>query len=75
VKHAVILCQPSAKSFNAAVARTYAAAVRASGDEVIVRNIYAMGYNPCLADQEIPRPEGFAPGADVVADADVFAFV
>lgn len=81
MKHAVILAHPASDSLNAAVAKAYAAAVRQGGDEVILRDLYAMGFDPCLKAEEIPGPGEPHFGADVVderallADVDVFAFV
>ena len=81
MKHAVIFAHPKADSFTAAVAETYAEAARGLGHEAVVRDLYRMGFDPCLKAEEIPTPEGFNVAADVAAeravldDADVFAFV
>lgn len=81
MKHAVILAHPAPKSLNAAIAQVYAEAVEACGDEVIVRDLYALGFDPCLKASEIPGPETPRFGADVEAersllgDMEVFAFV
>jgi NAD(P)H dehydrogenase (quinone) len=81
MKHAVIVSHPKAGSFNLAVARAYAAAAKAAGDEVVFRDLYRMKFDPCLRAEEIPDPEGFAPGPDIVAerdllkDVDVFVLV
>ena len=81
MKHAVILAHPDPKSLNAAIARTYAEAVRGLGDEVVERDLYAMRFDPCLKAAEIPGPKPPRFRADVVRervqleDVDVFAFV
>lgn len=81
MKHAVIFAHPKPDSFTAAVAETYAEAARALGHEAVVRDLYRMGFDPCLKAEEIPTPEGFKVAPDVAAeravldDADVFAFV
>ena len=81
MRHAVIVAHPSADSFNLTMARAYEAAAKALGHAVIVRDLYRLGFNPCLAADELPSAEGFHPGADVVserellADVDVFCFV
>ena len=81
MKHALIVAHPKAESFNLAVAGAYAEAARELKHEVVVRDLYRMGFDPCLKAEEIPAPEGFTPAEDVVAeravigDADVFAFV
>jgi NAD(P)H dehydrogenase (quinone) len=81
MKHAIILGHPNPESFTKAVAAEYEAAARGRGHEVVVRDLYDIGFDPRLGAEEIPRPAGFAPGADVaqeralLADVDVFAFV
>jgi len=81
MKHAIILAHPSRKSLNAAIAQTYGEAVERLGDEVIVRDLYAMRFNPCLRAAEIPGPKAPVFGVEVrreralLSDVDVFAFV
>jgi NAD(P)H dehydrogenase (quinone) len=81
VKHAVILAHPSRSSFNATVADTYVRAAEAADHEVVLRDLYAMGFQPCLGEGEIPRRGGFEAAADVqaerrlLADVDVFVLV
>jgi NAD(P)H dehydrogenase (quinone) len=81
MKHAIIVGHPNPKSFTRAVAAEYETAAQVRGDECIVRDLYAIGFDPRLGAGEIPRPGGFAPGVDVarerelLAGVDVFAFV
>lgn len=81
MKHALIIGHPSNKSFNASIAAAYEAAVRAAGDEIVVRDLYDMNFEPRLSNSEVPRPDGFFPAADaarereIIGGADVFAFV
>lgn len=81
MKHAVILAHPKPDSFCASLATYYAAAARELGHQAVVRDLYAMKFDPCLRAEEIPTPDGFFAGADVeaerklVEDADVFALV
>jgi NAD(P)H dehydrogenase (quinone) len=81
MKHAVIVSHPNPDSFTMAVARTYCAAVQALGHEAQLRDLYRMGFDPCLKADEIPSPKGFAARPDVqteralVGDAEVFVFV
>jgi len=81
MKHAVIIAHPNPKSLAGLVGKTYADAVGDLGQTVIVRDLYAIGFDPCLKASEIPKPSGYAFGADVLAereqlaDVDVFAFV
>ena len=81
MKHAIILAHPSRKSLNASIAQAYRKAVEHIGDEVIVRDLYAMRFDPCLKAAEIPGPKApvFRPEVrrerELLADVDVFAFV
>ncbi|WP_293900279.1 NAD(P)H-dependent oxidoreductase [Phenylobacterium sp.] len=57
MKHAIVLAHPSRKSFNAEIARTYREVVERLGDETILRDLYAMRFDPCLKAAEIPGPK------------------
>lgn len=80
-KHALIVGHPNENSFTLSVARVYAEAVGDLGHTVVIRDLYRLGFDPRLQDGEIPRPSGFAAGADVqaeraaIGDADVYVFV
>ncbi len=79
-KHAIIVGHPRTESFTLSAARVYTEAVEELGHTVIVRDLYRLGFEPRLQDEEIPRPAGFAAASDVaeeralIAEADVFAF-
>jgi NAD(P)H dehydrogenase (quinone) len=81
MKHAIVLAHPNPSSFNAAVAKSCEAALVAAGHEVVIRDLYAMDFDPRLKAGEIPGAPGFAPGDDVrreralLADISAFAFV
>jgi NAD(P)H dehydrogenase (quinone) len=81
MKHAVIVAHPNFSSFTMSVAKTYCEAAGARGHDVILRDLYRMNFAPCLEVAEIPKPGGFLPGPDVVAErellaqVDVFAFI
>jgi NAD(P)H dehydrogenase (quinone) len=81
MKHAVVFAHPNPASLTAQAAGAYVEAARALGHEVLLRDLYAMGFDPCLKTGEIPGPAGFAPADDVVAErarlagVDVFALV
>lgn len=80
MRHAVIIAHPNPKSFTHSVARAYAAAVVAQGHTVFERDLYAMGFDPCLKREEIPTGESYRTAPDAaaerqaLADIDVFAF-
>lgn len=52
LKHAVIVCHPAEESFTMAVAKRYADTVAARGQEVVVRDLYRIGFDPILHDAE-----------------------
>ncbi len=80
MKHAIIVAHPSPSSFTLAASNAYAAAAHNRGHQVIVRDLYRIGFDPCLAADEIPSAGGVLAHDDVkaervlIGDADVFAF-
>lgn len=80
IRHVVILGHPSTQGFNHAVVDRYCETVRANGQEVVVRDLYALNFDPCL---RIDRRPGHATGmsADVaheiglLREADAIVFV
>lgn len=81
MRHAVIFCHPRANSFTASVADAYARAAMGLGHKIVKRDLYRMGFDPCLKAGEMPFSTDFKPGNDVLeerkilADCDVFALV
>ncbi len=79
MKHALVIAHPREQSFTASVAGAYAEACAALGHTTVIRNLYRIGFDPCLKSGELPVVESFEPAADVVAernllgDCDVFA--
>lgn len=71
MKHAIILAHPKPDSFCASIARTARETLLALGQEVAPRDLYAMGFDPCLKADEIPTPEGVQARPDVLAERDV----
>jgi len=69
-RHVVILAHPDPHSFNAAVAEAYCETVRACGQEAIVRDLYAMGFDPVLKDAERPAKHAIVLSPDVSAELD-----
>jgi NAD(P)H dehydrogenase (quinone) len=52
VKHAIIACHPSERSFTLAMAKKYAEAVHAHGHETVLRDLYRTGFDPVLKEDE-----------------------
>jgi len=80
-RHVVILAHPDPDSFNSAVARAYCDAVRACGQEAILRDLYAIKFDPVLRKEERPDRRGFKLAPDVrtelaaIEGCDVVAFI
>jgi len=81
IQHAVIVAHPSPTSLSLELAQSYAHAVHALGQGCIVRDLYRIGFDPCLKADELPWAPGYQVAADVqrerklIGEAKVFAFV
>jgi NAD(P)H dehydrogenase (quinone) len=81
MKHAVILAHPRPTSVCATIARTCVEHLRATNHTVVLRDLYALDFDPRLKAEELPSPSGVHPAADVVAErrllgeVDSFIFV
>jgi len=53
MKHLVVICHPRRKSFTQAIARSYIQAVEALGNEVVVRDLYRLHFDPVLGEREL----------------------
>jgi NAD(P)H dehydrogenase (quinone) len=80
MKHAVIIAHPRTESFTATVAEVYSQACTELGCDIVTRDLYRIGFDPCLKPEEMPGTASFSPGTDVkneralLRDCDVFAF-
>ncbi len=72
-RHAVILCHPDPTSFNHAVAGAYCDAVRAAGQAVVLRDLYAIGFDPVLKAAERPTNVAAVYSQDVLDEIDMIA--
>lgn len=70
-RHVVILAHPEPASFNGLIADAYCDAVKACGQEAIVRDLYAMDFDPMLKGSERPAKNMFALSPDVVSELDI----
>ena len=81
IRHAVVLAHPDPRSFNAAIADAYCQEVEAAGQQAILRDLYAMNFDPVLKAQERPGRNDFRLSPDVRAElaimcgANVITFV
>lgn len=74
-KHVVILSHPSSDSFNATVAEEYCAVVREIGQEVILRDLYRMNFDPVLKANEQPGSANYSVSGDVAHELELLAGV
>ncbi len=81
LRHVVVLGHPAPDSFNHAIAERYAATVRACRQEVVVRDLYALDFDPRLRADHRPGRSSHHLSADVsrelaiLRNADVVVFV
>jgi len=66
-QHAVILCHPAAESFNRSIADAYCEEVGRCDQSWVLRDLYAMNFDPVLRADERPN-EGNRPKADVAQE-------
>lgn len=60
IRHLVILAHPAEDSFNRSVAEQYCETVEQCGQTAILRDLYAMDFDPCLRDRERLGVDGYA---------------
>ena len=74
-KHIVVLAHPDPHSFNAGVAHAYCDAVAEHNQTAVLRDLYALGFDPVLrADERPGRPE-FRLSDDVAAELEIIGDV
>ncbi|MBO9624556.1 MAG: NAD(P)H-dependent oxidoreductase [Sphingomonas sp.] len=71
IRHLVVLGHPVRPSFVHSVAEAYRDEVAACGQEAVVRDLYALGFDPVLKAEELPGASGNVPSADLRAELDL----
>ncbi|MGN6121500.1 MAG: NAD(P)H-dependent oxidoreductase [Sphingomonas oligoaromativorans] len=71
IRHVAIVAHPNPTSFNASVVQAYRETVLAAGQEVVIRDLYAMRFDPVLKDSERPGRPGFAVSEDVRSELEL----
>lgn len=77
LKHAIIACHPAEESFTLAIGRRYLQAVEAHGHSAVLRDLYRIGFDPVLKNDERqgnPRAD-VSTEWEVIDDPDVFVLV
>lgn len=71
IRHLIVLGHPGPEGFNHSVAAAYGEAVRACGQEPVLRDLYALGFDPRLGASERSAAGTGAPGNDIRAELDL----
>lgn len=80
MKHAIVVAHPNLEGFTHHMAQAYEQAISAHGGSILVRDLYAIRFDPCLTESEIPWSSNFRVPPDIaneralLKDVDVFAF-
>jgi NAD(P)H dehydrogenase (quinone) len=82
MKHLVVIAHPRIESFNMNVMRTYVDALEARGHEVVIRDLYRIGFNPVATPEDLNAmkdgmtiPEDIRVEQNHIRWADVITFI
>ena len=81
VTHLIILGHPATESFNAAIAKRYVETVHTSHQKTVLRDLYALGFDPLLKESErfMSKDQPFSPDVekelDMIRKCDVVTFI
>lgn len=75
LRHLVVCANPSPASFDHAIVAAYAETVEGHGQEVVVRDLYAIGFDPVLRPDERPIGADVTVELDALAAADILVLV
>ena len=64
-RHLLVLANPSPTSFDHSIAAAYTEAVQQNRQEVVVRDLYNLNFNPVLSASERPMVDDWAAAPDV----------
>ncbi|PYE42403.1 NAD(P)H-dependent oxidoreductase [Paenibacillus barcinonensis] len=81
MKHLIVYAHPRTDSFNNAILNTAVTALEAEGHEVVVRDLYQLGFQPVLTEADTTSmragqtPQDIATEQQYVTDADAITFI
>ncbi|HAX72337.1 MAG TPA: NAD(P)H dehydrogenase [Firmicutes bacterium] len=81
MKHLVVYAHPNPKSFNHAICERVVKTAKENGDEVVVRDLYALGYDPILKGSDFVSfkqgvtPEDIKVEQEHITWADIITFI
>jgi NAD(P)H dehydrogenase (quinone) len=73
IQHALICANPASNSFDHAIVDTYISEARKHGQQVIVRDLYAMKFDPVLRLEERPLHDSWTPSPDVATELELLS--
>lgn len=68
IRHLIVCANPSAQSFDHAIVAAYAETARSHGQDVDVRDLYALTFDPVLKLEERPGHGNWTPAPDVAVE-------
>ncbi|OBR65047.1 NAD(P)H dehydrogenase [Paenibacillus oryzae] len=77
----VVYAHPNEGSFNEAILKTAVSALESKGHEVVVRDLYKLGFNPVLSSEDLAALHGGNVPSDIAAEqefikkADLITFI
>jgi len=80
-RHLVVLANPAPEGFDHAIVEAYREIVESNHQEVLIRDLYAVGFDPVLRAAERPTEPGWLPAPDVAVElehvrtCDIIVFV
>ncbi|MEC3605656.1 NAD(P)H-dependent oxidoreductase [Bacillus glycinifermentans] len=81
MKHLIVYAHPYNKSFNHAIKETAANTLRAAGEEVVIRDLYELKFDPVLSGEDIAGFKNGKTASDILTEqqyiswADVITFI
>ena len=81
MKNLIIYCHPNPKSFNHAILEKHQEKLRKQNNEVIVRDLYALNFEPILGSEDFSKflsgeiPEDIKEEQKYIAWAEVITFI
>ena len=81
MKHLIVYAHPHTDSFNNAILNTAVTALEAEGHEVVVRDLYQLGFQPVLTEADTASmragqtPQDIATEQQYVTEADAITFI
>lgn len=71
IRHTLVYVNPSPDSFDHAIADTYVAEARKRGQEVVIRDLYGLKFDPVLRMEERPLHGAWTPSSDVATELEI----